>query len=119
VVLQVVQGVPVDAGSDGIAEPGFLMRPASPSKLGFLGGITPDVPAVPVAGSAAVHVAPVQACPDGLDGLIADEPGFLMRPASVKLGVFMGAVLPAVPAAVVVQVVQAAPVNGSADAPPV
>jgi hypothetical protein len=119
VVLQVVQGVPVDAGSDGIAEPGFLMRPASPSKLGFLGGIAPDVPAVTVAGSAAVHVAPVQACPDGLDGLIADEPGFLMRPASVQLGVFMGAVLPAVPAAVAVQVVQAAPVNGSADAPPV
>ncbi len=100
------------------------MRPASPSKLGFLGGIAmgsqPEhVPAVTVAGSAAVHVVPVQACPDGLDGLIADEPGFLMRPASVKLGVFMGAVLPAVPAAVVVQVVQAAPVNGSADAPPV
>ena len=32
------------------------MRPASPSKLGFLGGIAPDVPAVPIAGLAAPPV---------------------------------------------------------------
>lgn len=45
VPVQVVQAAPVD-GSATLAEPGFLMRPASP-KLGFLKGIFPVVPVVP------------------------------------------------------------------------
>ena len=89
VVLQVVQAVPVDAGSDRFTEPGILMSPASP-KIGFLMGFVP------------VLAAPV-------DGSATDEPPVLF--------IVVPEVVPTAPAAVpvVLQVVQGVPVDAGSD----
>lgn len=104
--VQVVQVVDPVAGVAG-----FLIRAGSIKLIVFFTGaaVVSTNEAVPVAGSAAVQV--VQAAP------VAD--GFLTRIVSAKLGFFTG-VVPVVPTAsvavpVVLQVVQAVPVDAGSD----
>lgn len=115
--VQVVQGVPVVDGSPWATEPGVLMRPDS-NKLGFLMGVFPVAPTVPV------DVQVVQAVPVDAGSAEFADPGVLMRPDSPKIGFFTGAVPVAVASIPLIvafagftlpQVVQGAPI----DAPPV
>lgn len=112
--VQVVQVVDPVAGVAG-----FLIRAGSIKLIVFFTGaaVVSTNEAVPVAGSAAVQV--VQAAPVADEFVLLTEPEFLMRIVSAKLGFFTG-VVPVVPTAsvavpVVLQVVQAVPVDAGSD----